>query len=213
MMKKLLPCVIFIIILMMGLMAAFSYQTPETKAYTQLNTVDSMIEKNLEVQDLSIAQNLNELQATVKELITIGETYTDNTDMSSMFETFNTAYERSQTLQTQLTDLMSKDITSKLTSKTDKLSAEQKELTEQAISLEKNRLEKLNGLLTELETINSNLSKVEEMFYIKKPSDAIQYFNGITNDFKMIEEAYKMYANATNDYFLAKSNLYEAIIK
>lgn len=213
MMKKLLPCVIFIIILMMGLMAAFSYQTPETKAYTQLNTVDSMIEKNLEVQDLSIAQNLNELQATVKELITIGETYTDSTDMSSMFETFNTAYERSQTLQTQLTDLMSKDITSKLTSKTDKLSAEQKELTEQAISLEKNRLEKLNGLLTELETINSNLSKVEEMFYIKKPSDAIQYFNGITNDFKMIEEAYKMYANATNDYFLAKSNLYEAIIK
>lgn len=213
MMKKLLPCVVFIIILMMGLMAAFSYQTPETKAYTQLNTVDSMIEKNLEVQDLSIAQNLNELQATVKELITIGETYTDNTDMSSMFETFNTAYERSQTLQTQLTDLMSKDITSKLTSKTDKLSAEQKELTEQAISLEKNRLEKLNGLLTELETINSNLSKVEEMFYIKKPSDAIQYFNGITNDFKMIEEAYKMYANATNDYFLAKSNLYEAIIK
>lgn len=213
MMKKLLPCVVFIIILMMGLMAAFSYQTPETKAYTQLNTVDSMIEKNLEVQDLSIAQNLNELQATVKELITIGETYTDNTDMSSMFETFNTAYERSQTLQTQLTDLMSKDITSKLTSKTDKLSAEQKELTEQAISLEKNRLEKLNGLLTALETINSNLSKVEEMFYIKKPSDAIQYFNGITNDFKMIEEAYKMYANATNDYFLAKSNLYEAIIK
>lgn len=213
MMKKLLPCVIFIIILMMGLMAAFSYQTPETKAYTQLNTVDSMIEKNLEVQDLSIAQNLNELQATVKELITIGETYTDSTDMSSMFETFNTAYERSQTLQTQLTDLMSKDITSKLTSKTDKLSAEQKELTEQAISLEKNRLEKLNGLLTALETINSNLSKVEEMFYIKKPSDAIQYFNGITNDFKMIEEAYKMYANATNDYFLAKSNLYEAIIK
>ncbi len=213
MMKKLLPCVVFIIILMMGLMAAFSYQTPETKAYTQLNTVDSMIEKNLEVQDLSIAQNLNELQATVKELITIGETYTDNTDMSSMFETFNTAYERSQTLQTQLTDLMSKDITSKLTSKTDKLSAEQKELTEQAISLEKNRLEKLNGLLTELETINSNLSKVEEMFYIKKPSDAIQYFNGITNDFKMIEEAYKMYANATNDYFVAKSNLYEAIIK
>ena len=213
MMKKLLPCVIFIIILMMGLMAAFSYQTPETKAYTQLNTVDSMIEKNLEVQDLSIAQNLNELQATVKELITIGETYTDSTDMSSMFETFNTAYERSQTLQTQLTDLMSKDITSKLTSKTDKLSAEQKELTEQAISLEKNRLEKLNGLLTEIETINSNLSKVEEMFYIKKPSDAIQYFNGITNDFKMIEEAYKMYANATNDYFLAKSNLYEAIIK
>ena len=135
-------------------MAAFSYQTPETKAYTQLNEVDSMIEKNLEVHDLSITQNLSELQATVTELITIGETYNDNTDMSAVFETFNTAYENSQTLQTQLTDLMSKEITSKLNSKTDKLSTEQKELTDQAISLEKNRLEKLKGLLTELETVN-----------------------------------------------------------
>ena len=212
MMKKLLSYAIFIIILIIGLMAAFSYQTPETKAYTQLNEVDSMIEKNLEVHDLSITQNLSELQATVTELITIGETYNDNTDMSAIFEKFNTAYENSQTLQTQLTDLMNKDITSKLNSKTDKLSTEQKELTDQAISLEKNRLEKLKGLLTELETVNSNLSKVEEMFYVKKPSEAIQYFNGITNDFKMIEEAYKVYANATTDYFLAKSNLYEAII-
>ena len=97
MMKKLLSYAIFIIILIIGLMAAFSYQTPETKAYTQLNEVDSMIEKNLEVHDLSITQNLSELQATVTELITIGETYNDNTDMSAVFETFNTAYENSQT--------------------------------------------------------------------------------------------------------------------
>ena len=50
------------------------------------------------------------------------------------------------------------------------------------------------------------------MFYTKKPSEAIQYFNGLNNDFSTLEETYKAYADASTKYFAAKSNLYESII-
>ncbi len=199
-MKKALSIVILLTILVIGLMAAFSYQVPETRTYTALSNIDTKIEQNIEVNTQSMAQNLNELQSSVQNLITIGETYTEETDVTTTFEQFNIAYQNTQLLQSQLTDLINMDLTNK------------KKLADEAIELETTRLNELSLLHKQIEALNSKLSKTEEMFYTKKPSEAIQYFNGLNNDFSTLEETYKAYADASTKYFAAKSNLYESII-
>ena len=211
-MKKALSIVILLAILVIGLMAAFSYQVPETRTYTALSNIDTKIEQNIEVNTQSMAQNLNELQSSVQNLITIGETYTEETDVTTTFEQFNIAYQNTQLLQSQLTDLINMDLTNKLENTTSKLSAEQKKLADEAIELETTRLNELSLLHKQIEALNSKLSKTEEMFYTKKPSEAIQYFNGLNNDFSTLEETYKADADASTKYFAAKSNLYESII-
>ena len=205
-MKKALSIVILLAILVIGLMAAFSYQVPETRTYTALSNIDTKIEQNIEVNTQSMAQNLNELQSSVQNLITIGETYTEETDVTTTFEQFNTAYQNTQLLQSQLTDLINMDLTNKLENTTSKLSAEQKKLADEAIELETTRLNELSLLHKQIEALNSKLSKTEEMFYTKKPSEAIQYFNGLNNDFSTLEETYKAYADVSTKYFAAKSN-------
>ena len=211
-MKKALSIVILLAILVIGLMAAFSYQVPETRTYTALSNIDTKIEQNIEVNTQSMAKNLNELQLSVQNLITIGETYTEETDVTTTFEQFNIAYQNTQLLQSQLTDLINMDLTNKLENTTSKLSAEQKKLADEAIELETTRLNELSLLYKQIEALNSKLAKTEEMFYTKKPSDAIQYFNAINHDFSTIEETYKAYADVSTKYFAAKSNLYESII-
>ena len=185
-MKKVLSIVILLAILVIGLMAAFSYQVPETRTYTALSNIDTKIEQNIEVNTQSMAKNLNELQLSVQNLITIGETYTEETDVTTTFEQFNTAYQNTQLLQSQLTDLINMDLTNKLENTTSKLSAEQKKLADEAIELETTRLNELSLLHKQIEALNSKLSKTEEMFYTKKPSEAIQYFNGLNNDFSTL---------------------------
>ena len=211
-MKKVLSIVILLAILVIGLTAAFSYQVPEIRTYTALSNIDTKIEQNIEVNTQSMAKNLNELQLSVQNLITIGETYTEETDVTTTFEQFNTAYQNTQLLQSQLTDLINMDLTNKLENTTSKLSAEQKKLADEAIELETTRLNELSLLYKQIEALNSKLAKTEEMFYTKKPSEAIQYFNGLNHDFSTIEETYKAYADVSTKYFAAKSNLYESII-
>ena len=211
-MKKVLSIVILLAILVIGLTAAFSYQVPEIRTYTALSNIDTKIEQNIEVNTQSMAKNLNELQLSVQNLITIGETYTEETDVTTTFEQFNTAYQNTQLLQSQLTDLITMDLTNKLENTTSKLSADQKKLADEAIELETTRLNELSLLYKQIEALNSKLAKTEEMFYTKKPSDAIQYFNALNHDFSTIEETYKAYADVSTKYFAAKSNLYESII-
>lgn len=211
-MKKILSITILFAILIIGLMVAFAYQVPETRTYTALNNIDTQIEKTIEVNEQSMTENLSQLQSAVANLITIGETYTEGTDVTTAFEQFNTAYQNAQTLQSELTDLMNMDLTAKLEKTSSKLSDEQKKLADEAIQLETNRLDELSLLIKKIETLNSKLSKAEEMFYTKKPSEAIQYFNGLNNEFLKLEETYKDYADASTNYFAAKSNLYESII-
>lgn len=211
-MKKVLSIVILLAILVIGLTAAFSYQVPEIRTYTALSNIDTKIEQNIEVNTQSMAKNLNELQLSVQNLITIGETYTEETDVTTTFEQFNIAYQNTQLLQSQLTDLINMDLTNKLENTTSKLSAEQKKLADEAIELETTRLNELSLLYKQIEALNSKLAKTEEMFYTKKPSDAIQYFNALNHDFSTIEETYKAYADVSTKYFAAKSNLYESII-
>ena len=211
-MKKVLSIVILLAILVIGLTAAFSYQVPEIRTYTALSNIDTKIEQNIEVNTQSMAKNLNELQLSVQNLITIGETYTEETDVTTTFEQFNIAYQNTQLLQSQLTDLINMDLTNKLENTTSKLSAEQKKLADEAIELETTRLNELSLLYKQIEALNSKLAKTEEMFYTKRPSEAIQYFNALNHDFSTLEETYKAYADVSTKYFAAKSNLYESII-
>ncbi len=210
-MKKILSTIVLLTILVIGLATAFSYKAPETKAYITLNEIDTQIDQSLEVSEQSMTENLNALQAAVYNLITIGETYTEGTDVQPTLEQFNTAYQNSKTLQSKLSELTTKDLTAKLKNTTDKLSDEQKKLADEAINLETARVDQLNGLFKEIETLNSKLATTEEMFYTKKPSEAIQYFNEINNEFSNLEQTYKKYADASTNYFTAKSNLFEAI--
>ena len=160
-MKKALSIVILLTILVIGLMAAFSYQVPETRTYTALSNIDTKIEQNIEVNTQSMAQNLNELQSSVQNLITIGETYTEETDVTTTFEQFNIAYQNTQLLQSQLTDLINMDLTNKLENTTSKLSAEQKKLADEAIYLERELCKEAGGWQDQIAASFGGLNRID----------------------------------------------------
>jgi len=212
-MKKLLSIFILLAILIIGVTAAFSYKVPEVKTYLTLNKIDQQIEQYLTVNEQSISETLTSLYNKVNQLMTIGETYVEGTDVTTEMEEFNTAYKQSQTLQTQLTTLVEADLKTQLNNSSDSLSDEQKNLETQAIELETARINELDTLLKEIQSLNSTLEETEKIFYTKKPSEAIQYFNLVNNKFLNLEQVYKQYVDKSADYFTMKENLFELIKK
>ena len=212
-MKKLLSIFILLAILIIGVTAAFSYKVPEVKTYLTLNDIDQEIEQQLTVNEHLISETLTSLYNTVNQLMTIGETYVEGTDVTTEMEEFNTAYKQSQTLQTQLTTLVEADLKIQLNNSSDSLSDEQKNLETQTIELETARINELDTLLKEIQSLNSTLEETEKIFYTKKPSEAIQYFNLVNNRFLNLEQVYKQYVDKSADYFTMKENLFELIKK
>ena len=212
-MKKLLSIFTLLVILIIGVTAAFSYKLPEVKTYLTLNDIDQEIEQHITVNEQSINETLTSLYNKVNELMTVGETYTEETDITTQMEEFNTAYKQSQTLQTQLTTLVNSDLTTQLIIPSDSISDEQKNLETQTIQLETDRINDLSILLTEIQSLNSTLEETETIFYTKKPSEAIQYFNLVNNKFLNLKQVYKQYVNKSADYFTMKENLFELIKK
>ena len=212
-MKKLLSIFTLLVILIIGVTAAFSYKLPEVKTYLTLNDIDQEIEQHITVNEQSINETLTSLYNTVNQLMTLGETYVEGTDVTTEMEEFNTAYKQSQTLQTQLTTLVNSDLTTQLIIPSDSISDEQKNLETQTIQLETDRINDLSILLTEIQSLNSTLEETETIFYTKKPSEAIQYFNLVNNKFMNLEQAYKQYVDKSTNYFTMKENLFELIKK
>ena len=212
-MKKLLSIFTLLVILIIGVTAAFSYKLPEVKTYLTLNDIDQEIEQHLTVNEQSINETLTSLYNTVNQLMTLGETYVEGTDVTTEMEEFNTAYKQSQTLQTQLTTLVNSDLTTQLIIPSDSISDEQKNLETQTIQLETDRINDLSILLTEIQSLNSTLEETETIFYTKKPSEAIQYFNLVNNKFLNLEQVYKQYVDKSTNYFTMKENLFELIKK
>ena len=212
-MKKLLSIFILLAILIIGVTAAFSYKVPEVKTYLTLNKIDQQIEQYLTVNEQSISETLTSLYNKVNQLMTIGETYVEGTDVTTEMEEFNIAYKQSQTLQTQLTTLVDADLKNQLNNSSDSLSDEQKNLETQAIELATARINELDTLLKEIQSLNSTLEETEKIFYTKKPSEAIQYFNLVNNKFLNLKQVYKQYVNKSADYFTMKENLFELIKK
>ena len=89
-MKKLLSIFILLAILILGVTAAFSYKVPEVKTYLTLNDIDQEIEQHLTVNEHSINETLTSLYNKVNQLMTVGETYTEGTDTTTVMEEFNT---------------------------------------------------------------------------------------------------------------------------
>ena len=210
-MKKILSIFILLVILIIGVVAAFSYQVPETKTYLTLNKIDQQVEQYLTVNEQSINETLTSLYNKVNELITVGETYKEGTDITTQMEEFNKAYNQSQILQTQLTTLVNADLTNQLVNPSDSISDEQKNLEKQTIQLETDRINQLSTLLKEIQSLNSTLEETEKIFYTKKPSEAIQYFNLVNNKFLNLKQVYKQYVDKSADYFTMKENLFELI--
>ena len=212
-MKKLLSIFTLLVILIIGVTAAFSYKLPEVKTYLTLNDIDQEIEQHITVNEQSINETLTSLYNKVNQLMTVGETYVEGTDVTTEMEEFNTAYKQSQTLQTQLTTLVNSDLTTQLIIPSDSISDEQKNLETQTIQLETDRINDLSILLTEIQSLNSTLEETETIFYTKKPSEAIQYFNLVNNKFLNLEQVYKQYVDKSTNYFTMKENLFELIKK
>ena len=212
-MKKLLSIFTLLVILIIGVTVAFSYKVPEVKTYLTLNDIDQEIEQQLTVNEQSINETLTSLYNKVNQLMTVGETYTEGTDITTQMEEFNKAYKQSQTLQTQLTTLVDTDLKNQLSNPSDSISDEQKNLETQTIQLETDRINELSILLTEIQSLNSTLEETETIFYTKKPSEAIQYFNLVNNKFMNLEQAYKQYVDKSTNYFTMKENLFELIKK
>ncbi len=160
-MKKLLSIFTLLVILIIGVTAAFSYKLPEVKTYLTLNDIDQEIEQHITVNEQSINETLTSLYNKVNQLMTVGETYTEGTDITTEMEEFNTAYKQSQTLQTQLTTLVDTDLTTQLSIPSDSISDEQKNLETQTIQLETDRINDLSILLTEIQSLNSTLEETE----------------------------------------------------
>ena len=212
-MKKLLSIFTLLAILILGVTVAFSYKVPEVKTYLTLNDIDQEIEQQLTVNEQSISETLTSLYNKVNQLMTVGETYTEGTDITNQMEEFNKAYNQSQTLQTQLTTLVDSDLTTQLITPSDSISDEQKNLEIQTIKSETDRINELSTLLKEIQSLNSTLEETEKIFYTKKPSEAIQYFNLVNNKFMNLEQAYKQYVDKSTNYFTMKENLFELIKK
>lgn len=212
-MKKLLSIFTLLAILILGVTVAFSYKVPEVKTYLTLNDIDQEIEQQLTVNEQSISETLTSLYNKVNQLMTVGETYTEGTDITNQMEEFNKAYNQSQTLQTQLTTLVDSDLTTQLITPSDSISDEQKNLEIQTIKSETDRINELSTLLKEIQSLNSTLEETEKIFYTKKPSEAIQYFNLVNNKFMNLEQAYKQYVDKSTNYFTMKENLFELLKK
>lgn len=212
-MKKLLSIFTLLAILILGFTVAFSYQVPEVKTYLTLNDIDQEIEQQLTVNEQSISETLTSLYNKVNQLMTVGETYTEGTDITNQMEEFNKAYKQSQTLQTQLTTLVDTDLKNQLGNPSDSISDEQKNLEIQTIKSETDRINELSTLLKEIQSLNSTLEETEKIFYTKKPSEAIQYFNLVNNKFMNLEQAYKQYVDKSTNYFTMKENLFELLKK
>lgn len=212
-MKKLLSIFTLLAILILGFTVAFSYQVPEVKTYLTLNDIDQEIEQQLTVNEQSISETLTSLYNKVNQLMTVGETYTEGTDITNQMEEFNKAYNQSQTLQTQLTTLVDTDLKNQLGNPSDSISDEQKNLEIQTIKSETDRINELSTLLKEIQSLNSTLEETEKIFYTKKPSEAIQYFNLVNNKFMNLEQAYKQYVDKSTNYFTMKENLFELLKK
>ena len=212
-MKKLLSIFTLLAILILGVTVAFSYKVPEVKTYLTLNDIDQEIEQQLTVNEQSISETLTSLYNKVNQLMTVGETYTEGTDITNQMEEFNKAYKQSQTLQTQLTTLVDSDLTTQLITPSDSISDEQKNLEIQTIKSETDRINELSTLLKEIQSLNSTLEETETIFYTKKPSEAIQYFNLVNNKFMNLEQAYKQYVDKSTNYFTMKENLFELLKK
>lgn len=210
-MKKIITIIVLVIILVAGVFITFTYQLPETKAYTTLDKVDTSINTTLNADDHSFAQTLINLQSSVENLITIGETYTDGTDVTQAFKDFNTAYEQSKTAEKDLADLLNKEPITKIEADSSKLSEDLKSLENEALTQQNNRVTQLTALLQQLQDLNTKLADLETKFYVKKPSEAIQYFNSLTNEFEAIKNVYQQYIDATTQYMDAKLALYNAI--
>ena len=212
-MKKLLSIFTLLAILILGVTVAFSYKVPEVKTYLTLNDIDQEIEQQLTVNEQSISETLTSLYNKVNQLMTVGETYTEGTDITNQMEEFNKAYNQSQTLQTQLTTLVDSDLKTQLITPSDSISDEQKNLEIQTIKSETDRINELSTLLKEIQSLNSTLEETEKIFYTKKPSEAIQYFNLVNNKFMNLEQAYKQYVDKSTNYFTMKENLFELLKK
>ena len=212
-MKKLLSIFTLLVILIIGVTAAFSYKLPEVKTYLTLNDIDQEIEQHITVNEQSINETLTSLYNKVNQLMTVGETYTEGTDITNQMEEFNKAYNESQTLQTQLTTLVDTDLKNQLSNPSDSISDEQKNLEIETIKSETDRINELSTLLKEIQSLNSTLEETEKIFYTKKPSEAIQYFNLVNNKFMNLEQAYKQYVDKSTNYFAMKENLFELLKK
>ena len=207
-MKKLLSIFTLLAILMIGVTAAFSYNVPEVKTYLRLNDIDQEIEQQLTVNEQSVVETLTSLYNNFNQLMTVGETYTEGTDITTEMQEFNKAYNQSQTLQTQLTTLVDTDLKNQLSNPSDSISDEQKNLEIETIKSETDRINELSTLLKEIQSLNSTLEETEKIFYTKKPSEAIQYFNLVNNKFMNLEQAYKQYVDKSTNYFAMKKNLF-----
>lgn len=210
-MKKIIAIILAIIVTGIGLTVAFSYHPPKTKTYLTLTDIDKKIKDTTEVDHLSLEKNINQLYQAVHTLTTVGETYTDDTETDKAFEDFNQAYELSTQLEKQLAEFTKMDITSTLKKTTEKLTEDQKQLATEAIELENSRLEELQNIHQNLQTLTKNLSNTKDTFYNAKPSDAIQYFNSVNNEFKNFKDSYGAYVEITTQYFLVKEKLYQSL--
>ena len=181
-MKKVISIILAIVITGIGLTIAFSYQTPKTKTYSTLSEIDKKIENETTVSDLTIEKNVSQLYEAVQALITLGETYTEGTETDQAFETFNQAYDETKKLEVQLAEFIKTDVTSKLETFNQQLSA-----------------------------LNKNLKGLKENFDQDKPSTAIQYFNSVTTSFNQVKDSYNDYVEATNHYYQLKEKLYEVL--
>ncbi len=203
--------IISIIVTGVGLAFAFSYKSPGYQTYLKLSNIDKKIENELKVNDSSLVKNITQLHQSVQDLIIVGENYTEETEVNKKFEDFNQAYELSKQLGKQIDEFMDKDVTLKLEKPASKLTKKCKEMANETINLERERLKKLKNINQNLQILIKKLANIEDTLYNDKGSEAVQYFNDINNEFENIKKGYEEYVEITNQYFEVKERLYEVL--
>lgn len=192
--------IIMVIITVLGVFVSWTYENPDTKIYSNLNKIDITLETAQTVEDLSLAETLNQFHKSIKNIVTQAETYTNQSTIS--FDEYNTQYTILHRLNNELTNALEK-----ATEQLDKSTSNSSEV----IQVQKDRLIALQELNNEIDSTLTYLQNFEEIIYTSKISTVKAYLQDLENHFNQIQVLNNSYSDISKTYFEQKAELYKKL--
>ena len=214
-MRKLLPAIVVIVLIGIASFLAFTFEIPEVSVFQVFQDLDQRIIQAESKGEETLETTLEQLQVSVREVISIGQTYDGKKDVSEQFTAYQTQYDQlNQYIESAMGEV-SKAIEStdfeKVEKQVTKIAPELQGLATEMVKIQTDRTTKLELLNKELQKLVTELKTFEEMFYHTKTSDTVQYFQGINSIFKNIQALHSDYMETVESYYAIKADYYEQI--
>ncbi len=214
-MRRFLPTIIVVALIAAAGFLAFSYEIPEISVFQVFQDCDqALIEVNQQSEE-PLETVLENLQVSVRDVITAGQTYDKKADVSEVFATYEKAYEDVkqyvESVLMPMIKVMEETEFDKVSRQLSHLSPELKTQAEELIQLQQGRITQLNALGDEIQNLVAGLESLETMFYSTTTSDSVQYFQQLNGKFLEILRLHTEYGETVDAYYEAKTGYYEQI--